>query len=401
MAISTACPGLDNIVVESVETGQACIEHLRKNNLGRANFILLNSLARMDLSPIETPENVPRLFDLVKPKDARFAPAFYHQLRDTLVARDLAHANKIAYGAKRWRVVTLDGQLIDKSGTMSGGGTRVARGAMSSKFAADELSPEQVARLEKERDAADEELRQHRVQVREVEKQIEEHKARLPQIDMALDKIAMDLSIGEKRVAEARKRIEELKSQSKPDAGDAKRIAELEAQLATSGKEIVKLSEKTAAIDADIKAFQEKILEAGGVRLRSQKSKVDGMKEMIDLNSERVTKAEVAKAKADKDIVKLEKALDSNAAALEALGEELGALEETIAQKAEAVSVVRAKVEEAQEVMETKQEEKNEIKASLDEKSELINAFRSLEVDSFLRFYRALWIFTDDCILTR
>lgn len=35
---------------------------------------------------------------------------------------------------KRWRVVTLQGQLIDTSGTMSGGGKRVARGAMSSKL---------------------------------------------------------------------------------------------------------------------------------------------------------------------------------------------------------------------------------------------------------------------------
>ena len=58
-------------------------------------------------------------------------------MQNTLVAQDLEQANKIAYGTRRWRVVTLDGQLIDVSGTMSGGGTRVARGAMSSKMAAD------------------------------------------------------------------------------------------------------------------------------------------------------------------------------------------------------------------------------------------------------------------------
>ena len=121
VAISTACPGLNNLVVENVATGQQCIEHLRKHNLGRANFVLLQNVqVKTDaMGPITTPENVPRLFDLVTPKDARFAPAFYHQLGDTLVARDLAQANRIAYGVKRWRVVTEDGQLIDKSGTMS------------------------------------------------------------------------------------------------------------------------------------------------------------------------------------------------------------------------------------------------------------------------------------------
>ena len=32
VAISTAAPGLDSMVVETVETAQACIEYLRKTN---------------------------------------------------------------------------------------------------------------------------------------------------------------------------------------------------------------------------------------------------------------------------------------------------------------------------------------------------------------------------------
>ena len=56
VAISTACPSLENLVVDSVEVGQQCIDYLRKNNLGRANIILLDRLARRDLSSIDTPE---------------------------------------------------------------------------------------------------------------------------------------------------------------------------------------------------------------------------------------------------------------------------------------------------------------------------------------------------------
>ncbi|CAI2190296.1 9677_t:CDS:2, partial [Funneliformis geosporum] len=33
VAISTACPALNNIVVDSIELGQTCVEHLRKSNL--------------------------------------------------------------------------------------------------------------------------------------------------------------------------------------------------------------------------------------------------------------------------------------------------------------------------------------------------------------------------------
>ena len=71
IAISTACPALNNIVVDSVEVGQTCIEHLKRSTLGRAMFILLNELPNMDMGPIQTPENVSRLFDLVGPKEDR------------------------------------------------------------------------------------------------------------------------------------------------------------------------------------------------------------------------------------------------------------------------------------------------------------------------------------------
>ena len=62
------------------------------------------------------PENVHRLFDLVQVKNPAIKPAFYFALRDTLVADNLDQATRIAYGANRFRVVTLQGQLIDTSG---------------------------------------------------------------------------------------------------------------------------------------------------------------------------------------------------------------------------------------------------------------------------------------------
>nr|WJN25098.1 condensin complex subunit [Moesziomyces parantarcticus] len=383
VAISTACPGLNNIVVDSVDCGQACIEHLRKNNLGRANFVLLNSLgiSAAQLAPIDTPDNVPRLFDLVKPREPRFAAAFYHQLRDTLVAKDLAHANRIAYGAKRWRVVTLDGQLIDKSGTMSGGGNKVSRGAMSSKFAADEVSPEQLQRLERDRDAVEESLRGHLSSIKTVESLLDGHRARVPQIEVALDKIRMDLESGDQRVKEAKRRVAELQAESKPDAGEASRIAELDRNIASLDKEIAKLTEKSSAIERDIEALQEKILEAGGVELRTQNSKVDSIKDKIELSSELTTKAEVAKSKAEKDVVKLETSLDKNEAQLHGLDAELEQLRDEISAKADEAESVRAKVEEAQHLMDAKAEERDEIKAQLDERSESANSFRALEME--------------------
>jgi structural maintenance of chromosome 4 len=149
IAISTACGGLDSIVVETVECGQKCIELLKRGNLGRATFICLDKTRKSKLSKIQTPENAPRLFDLIK-TDNCYLDVFYQAIGDTLVATDLNQANRIAYGSTRYRVVTLDGQLIDKSGTMSGGGGRPSKGRMSSKGSNDDASPQVLASLEEE-----------------------------------------------------------------------------------------------------------------------------------------------------------------------------------------------------------------------------------------------------------
>lgn len=72
---------------------------------------------QQNMGSISTPENIPRLFDMVRVKDESMRPAFYFALRDTLVAKDLEQATRVAFQKdKRWRVVTLQGQIIEQAG---------------------------------------------------------------------------------------------------------------------------------------------------------------------------------------------------------------------------------------------------------------------------------------------
>lgn len=63
-----------------------------------------------------SPENVPRLFDLVRISDERVRPVFYFALRDTLVAKDVDQASRICYQGKRHRVVALSGEVFETFG---------------------------------------------------------------------------------------------------------------------------------------------------------------------------------------------------------------------------------------------------------------------------------------------
>ncbi|CAK9187102.1 unnamed protein product, partial [Ilex paraguariensis] len=54
VAISTACPGLDYIVVETPAAAQACVELLRSKNLGVATFMILSLALVSFFLPLES-----------------------------------------------------------------------------------------------------------------------------------------------------------------------------------------------------------------------------------------------------------------------------------------------------------------------------------------------------------
>jgi hypothetical protein len=65
IAVSTACGSLNNMVVDTVTQGQACIEFSRKQNIGHASFMVLEKLPTDKLGErVVTPEGVPRLSTL-------------------------------------------------------------------------------------------------------------------------------------------------------------------------------------------------------------------------------------------------------------------------------------------------------------------------------------------------
>jgi structural maintenance of chromosome 4 len=217
IAVTTACAALDNVVVDSTETAQKCIEYLKGANLGRATFIILE---KMDKSPeklekIETPENIPRLIDLITPKQPMFANAFYFALHDTLVAENLEQANRAAYGKQRYRVVTIDGKLIDRSGAMTGGGTKIQRGGMNSSSSSgnsmDTMSEAELAKLEQERDLIAQELKAIQTHKANMIKNLEELEHEANQLEFQLNKVKMDYHASESMLQRLQHQLDELR----------------------------------------------------------------------------------------------------------------------------------------------------------------------------------------------
>ncbi|KAI9199233.1 RecF/RecN/SMC [Polychytrium aggregatum] len=400
VAITTACGALDNIVVDTVETAQKAIELLKRRQAGRGNFMCLDKLAVRDMSSKPTPENAPRLFDLIKPREDRFKVAFYYAVQNTLVAKDMDQAMRIAFpnnvARAQHRVVTLDGNLIETSGTLSGGGRTVRRGGMSSKFVSNfaaGVSQSAVINLEKVSSAAQTQLQGLLDQKKEVAHELGEVTKELPQLDFEISKLEMDISSMTENHATLQKKIPELRQSLKPAQAELSRLAQLDA---TIQKETAKLSTITASmskIQEEIKSLQNQILEVGGVRFRAQKGKVDLLEEQIASAMERLAKLEAEKKTREKSLNKLEAGVERKEAELEETGEELAKVVKDLERVSRVAAQVKDKIEEAKQELANKQEELDQIKAELEEKTTTLRSLRTVEFETKARLEAVQEIF--------
>lgn len=140
------------------------------------------------------------------------------------------------------------------------------------------------------------------------------------------------------------------------------------------------LQDKSGKISKAIKDLEQKILDIGGARLLTQKSKVDGIKLHINLANDEITKAEVAKAKAEKDSTKLDTSINTNKTTLEEVETELETLNNQLRDLTGFVTELRGQVEKAQAAAENSREDLETLKAELDEKDQHIETFRRKEV---------------------
>jgi structural maintenance of chromosome 4 len=155
----------------------------------------------------------------------------------------------------------------------------------------------------------------------------------------------------------------------------------LDQNITEATAQMDELESDKAAIDNQIKVLEKKILDIGGARLLTQKSKVDGFKLHINLANDEITKAEVAKTKAENDVRKLEKLITGNTESLDEVKQDMQSLEEELEDCVQYLEELRSKVADAQTAAENSKDDLENLKAELHEKTEHIQAFRAKEVE--------------------
>ena len=114
---------LQNIVTETEEDAKKLVQHLRKNNLGRASFLPITSVRGRKLDKIKGHEKgvVGIASDIVK-FNKKYEPIVLNLLGRTVVVDNMNTAIKLAKNnSYSFRIITLEGDLINPSGAITGG----------------------------------------------------------------------------------------------------------------------------------------------------------------------------------------------------------------------------------------------------------------------------------------
>ena len=113
---------LQNVVTETEQDAKKLIEHLRKNSLGRASFLPISSVQGRKLDKLTRMEGVIGIAsDLVK-CNKKYEQIVLNLLGRTVVVKDMDTAINLAKKDKySFRIVTLQGDIISSTGSISGG----------------------------------------------------------------------------------------------------------------------------------------------------------------------------------------------------------------------------------------------------------------------------------------
>ena len=240
-ACETAAGGrLAHVVVDNDGVGQSCIEHLKSRNAGRATFLPLGKMDRRGLPSLPSHPGVVEFARTLVDYDDRYEPAFSYVLGSTLVVEDMATARELMGD---YRMVTLEGDLVEKSGAMTGGSGGGSRYAFTKSGGGKlERLAEEIAELEDER-------RELESAIDELEADIDDARERKADAADRVRSLEADIERAETERAETESRIEELTAE----------LDTLREKRESVDEEMSEIDETIGALEADIAALEAEI----------------------------------------------------------------------------------------------------------------------------------------------
>ena len=252
VAVETALGGaMQNLVVDAEEDGKAVISYLKRRDAGRATILPISSIRPGELreaNSLRGDKGFVGVGDELISFEPKYKNVFSNLLGRVAVMEDMdsgiAAARKYGY---KFRIVTLDGQVLNPGGSMTGGSANRSAGILSRANELERLNAQavtireqaaeadrQYAEAQREANAASYELETAQAQLRMWEDEILKAQAHLSHCRSVESALNEQLDNHEEE-------LEQLKSRSVQIEGDTRkareRIEELEGAAAALNSE--------------------------------------------------------------------------------------------------------------------------------------------------------------------
>lgn len=374
-----------NIVVDDPDTAKICIELLKTNRAGTTTFLPLNKIKPAP-NALKLPgekgivEFAINLIDF----DDIYLDAFFLALGETLVVQDYETAKKLQ---GKYRMVTLSGELFDKSGAITGGDRKSKEGYKFSSSSEDELKKYKtlLSKLEIEynnllNDKRDIENRQVKIRLdyTEAANTLNSAKSELSTLlrnenesDANIQQCLMQIEKSKPEITSIEKTLDELEI-SKVENNEKilelqDKIAEIESKMNAS--DLSKLNSMTKDIETRIKSKESKISSKNN-EIAQLNNNISFQKMIIEDNKKRISDTKLQNEELEKDKIRFEEDI-------KLLKEDLLVLEEKIAELTEKLKQFQDERDFIQGELLSNEKTKNIVETDLARIDEQIEAFKT------------------------
>jgi chromosome segregation protein len=332
------------IVVDTEETARNCVKHLKKSKAGRATFIPLDTIRPRRRREAEEREGfVDYAINLVE-FDEELRPIFEYVFGDTLIITDIDHAENF----RSFRRVTLDGDLVERTGVVTGGFYK-PRGGFVDKEREEKLisAEKRIKELYSKKENFEKKL----IDFKKKLKEFEDRKIQIETRVEALEKILGD--------------------------GVKAEITDLEETIASDEKIRADYETRSAAIEETVSSLQSEI----ETMEMEKKSVYAALMEKSGKDMERLDALKEELSATNTEYQRIDKEYISKKSTLDVLEPTYAGVLEKIEEKIFQAKNIVLKIEEYKKELEKSQKILSEAQERIDEKIEEIDTVKKKKAD--------------------
>ena len=234
---------LQNIVTDTEEDAKKLVEHLRKNNLGRASFLPITAVKGRKIENIKGKKIgvIGIASDLVR-FDKKYEQIILNLLGRTVVVDNMQNAINLAKENNySFRIITTDGDLINPSGAITGGSvTKKTVNILGRSREIEELENE-IKKLKEKIQKSEKEKEEYMNSSEDIIEEVQALEKKMQEIDITYATEKQRVASIDENIEQIQKRIEKLKQENVKTEEDKKETIETrksnEKQIETMNKQ--------------------------------------------------------------------------------------------------------------------------------------------------------------------